>query len=97
MRVVAVTKCPVGIAHTYIAAERLELVARRLGHEIKVETQGAHGTRNRLAPIDIATADRIIIASDVTISGRERFSGRQVIKTSIKTLLKNTEIFFNEI
>jgi len=62
MRIVAVTSCPTGIAHTYMAAEALEQAARAAGHEIKVETQGAAGAEP-LPPQDIAAADAVVLPS----------------------------------
>ena len=63
MKIVGVTKCPTGIAHTYMAAERLEKTAAKLGYEIKVETQGSQGTENKLTRKEIAKADFVIIQS----------------------------------
>ena len=75
MKVVGVTSCSTGIAHTYMAAEALKKAAQRLGYEVKVETQGSVGTEDKLTEDDIKNADVIIIASDVPISGRDRFEG----------------------
>lgn len=61
MKMVAVTACPTGIAHTYMAAESLEKAARELGVEIKVETEGSVGAENALTPEDIASADVVIM------------------------------------
>ncbi len=68
MKIVAVTACPTGIAHTYMAAEQLEKTARALGHTIKVETQGAMGIENELAQADIDAADVVLIAADSSFS-----------------------------
>ena len=78
MKIVGVTKCPTGIAHTYMAAERLEKTAAKLGYEIKVETQGSQGTENKLTRKEIARADYVIIAADVSIDEPERFNGKKV-------------------
>jgi len=83
MRFVAVTSCPTGIAHTYMAAEALEQAARAAGHEIEVETQGAAGSD----PIDssvIAAADAVIFAADVEVRDRERFAGKPLVSASVK-------------
>ena len=66
MNLVAITACPTGIAHTYMAAEQLEKTARKLGHSIKVETQGAMGVENELSTAEIASADAAIFAVDIT-------------------------------
>ena len=87
MKIVGVTKCPTGIAHTYMAAARLEKTAPQYGYEIKVETQGSQGTENKLTKREIAKADYVIIAADVVIEEPERFYGKRVLKTRIKPLL----------
>lgn len=97
MKIVGVTKCPTGIAHTYMAAARIEKECERLGYEIKVETQGSQGTENRLDKREIAKADYVIIAADVAIEEPERFYGKKVLKTRIKPLLKNTEGVFERL
>lgn len=97
MKIVGVTKCPTGIAHTYMAAERLEKTGPKLGYEVKVETQGSQGTENRLTKREIAQADYVIIAADVAIDEPERFRGKKVFKTRIKPLLKNTESVFERL
>lgn len=91
MKIVGVTKCPTGIAHTYMAAARIEKECEKLGYEVKVETQGSQGTENKLTKREIAKADYVIIAADVAIEEPERFYGKRVLKTRIKPLLKNTE------
>ena len=63
MKIIGVTKCPTGIAHTYIAAERLEKYGKELGCEIRVETQGAQVTENALTAEEIAAADYVILAA----------------------------------
>ncbi|HET8977443.1 MAG TPA: fructose-specific PTS transporter subunit EIIC [Solirubrobacteraceae bacterium] len=83
MKLVAVTSCPTGIAHTYMAAEALEQAAISAGHEIAVETQGAAGA-TPLAPEVIAGADAVIFAADVEVRGRERFAGKPLVQASVK-------------
>ena len=68
MKIVAVTACPTGIAHTYMAAEQLEKTAKSLGHQIKVETQGAMGIENELCDSEIRQAQVAIFAVDIEIS-----------------------------
>lgn len=97
MKIVGVTKCPTGIAHTYMAAARIEKECERLGYEVKVETQGSQGTENKLTKREIAKADYVIIAADVAIEEPERFYGKRVLKTRIKPLLKNTEGVFERL
>jgi PTS system fructose-specific IIC component len=88
MKIVAVTSCPTGIAHTYMAAEALEEAAKDAGHEIKVETQGAAGAEP-LAAEDIAAADAVVFAADVDVRNRERFAGKPLVQTSVKRAINN--------
>jgi PTS system fructose-specific IIC component len=83
MRLVAVTSCPTGIAHTYMAAEALEQAAKAAGHEIAVETQGAAGSAP-LPPETIAAADAVIFAADVEVRDRDRFAGKPIVHTQVK-------------
>jgi fructose-specific phosphotransferase system IIB component len=94
MKIVAVTACPTGIAHTYMAAARLEKIAKDLGHEIKVETQGALGIENALSESDICQAQVAIFAVDINVEGRERFKGVKVIEVPLQEAIKNTREIF---
>lgn len=89
MKLVAVTACPTGIAHTYMAAEQLELTAKKLGHAIKVETQGAMGIENELSQAEIDAAEAVIIATDIVIEKAERFERSRKIEVPVQTVLKN--------
>jgi len=91
MFIAAVTACPTGIAHTYIAADKLKKAAKKIGIEIKVETQGTIGISNELKEEDMERADAIIIASDVAISKAERFNGKKVIKAALSEAVKSPE------
>ena len=88
MKFVAVTSCPTGIAHTYMAAESLEQAAAEAGHEIVVETQGAGGSE-RLDPAVIAEADAVIFAADVEVQAKERFAGKPTVTTGVKGAINN--------
>ena len=81
-RVLAVTACPTGIAHTFMAAEALEKSAKKLGYSIKVETNGSSGTKNVLTAEDIQAADGIIIAADKNVE-MSRFNGKPVLRTKV--------------
>lgn len=94
MKFVAVTACPTGVAHTYMAAEQLAKTAKKLGYEIKVETQGAMGIENELTPEDIAGADAAILAVDIMIEKEERFDSIPKIKTSVQEAIKNPASIF---
>ncbi|PJN34666.1 PTS lactose transporter subunit IIC [Streptomyces sp. CB02959] len=82
-RIVAVTSCPTGIAHTYMAAESLEKAARAAGVELTVETQGSAGFQ-RLDPQLVAAADGVIFAHDVEVRDRERFAGKPLVDVGVK-------------
>ncbi|MFN8072097.1 MAG: fructose-specific PTS transporter subunit EIIC [Mycobacterium sp.] len=82
MRFVAITACPTGIAHTYMAAEKLQAAAADAGHEIKVETQGSIGAENVLTAADIAAADAVIVAADKNVE-LGRFAGKKVLKVGV--------------
>jgi len=91
MHIVAVTACPTGIAHTYMAAEQLEKAARRLGHTIKVETQGAMGIENPLASDDIARADLVVFAAGIAVRERERFAGKRIVEVPVQDAIRDPE------
>ena len=74
-RILAVTACPTGIAHTYMAAESLEKTAAQMGYSIKVETNGSGGDKNVLTPQDIADCECIIVAADKEVR-MARFDGK---------------------
>ena len=97
MRIVAVTACPTGIAHTYMAAEQLEKAAKALGHPIKVETQGAMGIENELSARDIREADVAIFAVDIEVERRERFSGKRIVEVPVQEAIKNPGAVFEKI
>ena len=91
MRIVAVTACPTGIAHTYMAAERLERAAKKLGHAIRVETQGALGIENALSADDVRSADVVLLAAGIPVRDRERFEGKRVVEVSVQEAIRNAE------
>lgn len=82
-RIVAVTACPTGIAHTYMAADSLVAAAQEMGVDLQVETQGSSGAKP-LDPAVIAAADAVIFAVDVDVRGKERFAGKPVINAPVK-------------
>lgn len=96
MKIVAVTGCPTGIAHTYMAAEQLEKTARKLGHQIKVETQGAMGIENELSQKEIDSADVAILAADIALERVERFARIKTIKIPVQSALKNPDAIFEK-
>lgn len=82
-RIVAVTACPTGIAHTYMAADSLVAAAKEMGVDLQVETQGSSGAKP-LDPAVIAAADAVIFAVDVDVRGKERFAGKPLISAPVK-------------
>ncbi len=91
MKIVGITKCPTGIAHTYMAAQKLEEAGKALGYEVKIETQGSQGTENKLTAAEIAAADYVVIAADVSIDEKERFGGKKVASMAIQPVIKDAE------
>ncbi len=89
MKIVCVTACTVGIAHTYIAQEKLENAGKKAGHEIHIETQGTIGIENELTQQQIDEADIVILAADVSVSGRERFNGKTIIQVGTEVAVKS--------
>ncbi len=97
MKIVAVTSCPTGIAHTYMAAEQLEKTAKRLGHTIKVETQGSMGIENALTEDDIRSADVVIFAAGIPVRDPERFRASRIIEVPVQDAIKNPGSIFERI
>lgn len=95
MKICAVTACPTGIAHTYMAAEALSDAAKKLGFSIKVETRGSVGVENELSSKDISEADFIILACDTSVP-TERFAGKRVLTVSVSDAIKNSADLFEK-
>lgn len=87
MKIVAITACPVGIAHTYMAAEKLSKTGAELGHDVKVETHGSIGIENGLTEQEIKEADGVIIAADKTVD-LERFAGKRIVVVPVADAIK---------
>ena len=96
MNIVAVTSCPTGIAHTYMAAEQLEKKAKELNHTIKVETQGSMGIENELSDSEIQNADFVVFAADIEIEQKERFEGKKIIEVSVQEAIKHPDKIFEQ-
>lgn len=89
-KIVAVTACPTGIAHTYMAAEMLEKAGKALGITMKVETNGLIGVENKLSSKDIDEAVAVIIAADAKVD-MKRFDGKPLIEVSVTEGIKHAE------
>lgn len=92
MKILAVTACPSGVAHTYMAAEALAKAAKQRGHSIKVETQGAIGLENVITAEDVAEADIIILTKDMAIKNKERFAGKTIINVGVGDAVRKADI-----
>jgi fructose-specific PTS system IIB-like component len=88
MKVVAITACPTGIAHTYMAAENLQITAKARGWSVKVETQGSMGRENQLTASEIQAADVVIFAVDMAVEGESRFKGKPILKVGVAEAIK---------
>ncbi|MCC8380332.1 PTS fructose transporter subunit IIBC [Xenorhabdus sp. PB30.3] len=89
VNIVAITACPTGVAHTFMAAKALETEAQKRGWQIKVETRGSVGSENSLTNAEIAAADLVIIAADIEVE-LPPFSGKRLYRTSTEAALKKT-------
>lgn len=96
-KVVAICACPMGLAHTFMAAESLKNAADELNIEIKIETQGADGIQNELTPKDIKEADAIIHAIAITPQGLDRFEGYEVLEVTLKEAIREAKEILQEI
>ncbi|MDT8718589.1 PTS transporter subunit EIIC [Clostridium sp. 19966] len=90
MKIVAITSCPTGIAHTYMAAEALSIAAKEMGVDMKVETQGSVGAENVLTEKEIKEADCVIIAADTNVS-KDRFVGKKMVEVGVSDAIKDAK------
>ncbi|GGP07765.1 PTS fructose transporter subunit IIB [Oceanobacillus neutriphilus] len=89
MNILAVTACPAGVAHTYMAKKGLEKAAKKMGHKIKVETQGSMGIENEIKATDLEKADLVIWAIDTKIEKANRFDGKTIHEVPVAAAVKN--------
>ncbi|EHN4195776.1 PTS fructose transporter subunit IIB [Listeria monocytogenes] len=97
MKVVGVTSCIAGLAHTPMAAKALEKAGVKLGHDVKIEQQGAMGTIDEITPAEVSAADVVIIAADKVIDGEDRFKGKQVVRVKIGQCVANGEAVLSKV
>ncbi|UYM18063.1 PTS fructose transporter subunit IIB [Endozoicomonas euniceicola] len=97
MKVVVVTACPTGIAHTYMAAEKLTEAALLQGYDVKVETQGAMGIENEITPLDIKEADIALFAVDIAVEGEDRFDTLKVVKVPVAEAIRNPDAVMTQL
>lgn len=96
-KIAALCACPMGLAHTYMAAESLEKAANEMGYNIKVETQGADGIVNELTEAEIAEADFIIHAIAITPENYERFDSYEVYEVKLQDAIKDSRSIIEQI
>lgn len=95
MKLLAITACPTGVAHTYMAAEALDIAAKEMGHEIKVETHGAIGIENFITEEDLKEAKAIIIAADTHVD-KSKFNNIVLIEVPVKEAIKDPKALINQ-
>lgn len=95
-RIIGVCACPAGIAHTYMAAENLERQGKKLGFQVKIETNGSGGIENRLREEDIKEADYVIIAADTRVE-MERFRGKKLLEVSVTDAVRKVESVYEKL
>ena len=95
-RSIGVCACPAGIAHTYMAAENLERQGKKLGFQVKIETNGSGGVENRLREEDIKEADYVIIAADTRVE-MERFRGKKLLEVSVTDAVRKVESVYEKL
>ena len=91
LKLVAVTACISGVAHTYMAAEKLEKLCQHEKRPVKVETQCALGLENALSETDIAQADVVLLVTEIQLENGERFAHSRCVQTGIHTFLRTPE------
>lgn len=97
MKIVAVTACPSGVAHTYMAAEALERAAKAKGIEIKVETQGSIGVENRITLEEAKAANIVILTKDIGIKETERLEGKPIVKVGVSDVVKKADQIIDKV
>lgn len=97
MNILAVTACPSGVAHTYMAAEAIKKAAEEKGHQIKVETQGSIGIENAITEDEVKKAEVVILTKDIPIKNEERFKGLVIVRVAISDAVKHANAIINKI
>ncbi|ULT56749.1 PTS fructose transporter subunit IIB [Neobacillus drentensis] len=97
MNIVGISACTSGIAHTYIAKEKLIKTGQEFGHHVRIETQGTIGIENELTKKEIDDADLVIIAADIKVSGKERFKGKRILEIPTTIAIKAPKQLYKKI
>lgn len=95
-KIVGVTSCITGIAHTYMAAESIERAGKKLGHEVVVETQGSAGS-NPIKQSVIDAADAVLFAVDLEVNGRDRFAGKPYLEVPVAKAMNGAEALIEQL
>jgi fructose-specific phosphotransferase system IIB component len=96
MKIIAITACPAGVAHTHMAAAALEAAAKKSGVSIKVEKQGAMGIENTIKEKEVAEAEALILAVDTAIAKSERFNNIPTVKVAVAEAVRNAQGLINQ-
>ncbi|WP_058269825.1 PTS fructose transporter subunit IIB [Olsenella massiliensis] len=91
MKILAVTACPSGVAHTYMSAEAIKVACKKAGIDCKVETQGSIGIEDEIGPDDLKGADAVILTTDMPIKNVERFEGLPKVKVRAGVAIKQAD------
>ncbi|KRM09059.1 PTS fructose-like transporter subunit IIB [Paucilactobacillus suebicus] len=97
MKIVGVTSCPSGVAHTYMAAEALQKAGKDKGIEVHIETQGASGADDTLTKDQISAADFVVLTNDTSIRGTDRFKGKKVVQMSATKIIEKADALMNKL
>lgn len=97
IKIIAVTACPTGVAHTYMAAEAIEQAAKVKGWECCVETQGSIGIENELQVAQIEAADLVILTKDIAIQNEERFKNKKILRVTSGEAVRHAAQIMNKI
>ncbi|SDC42887.1 PTS system, fructose-specific IIB component [Terribacillus halophilus] len=97
MNIVGISACTSGIAHTYIAKEKLIKAGIEFGHKVRIETQGTIGIEDELTKEEIEAADLVIIAADIKVSGKERFKGKRIVEIPTNIAIKAPKQLYKKI
>lgn len=91
MKIVGISSCPAGLAHTPMAAKALEKAGKKLGYDVKIEQQGSLGQVNKITQAEADAADFVLLATDQKVAGLERFEGKPQLRVNITTCIKAPE------
>lgn len=95
-KLIAVTACAMGVAHTYMAEKALINAAKKMGVLIKVETQGATGIGHKLTPKDVEIGEAVIFATDTQVRDKERFNGKKILSVQVSDPIKDANKVIND-